>query len=97
MLKVLFADILVTCGDSNKAVLAFKCFRHYNMPLGNYDICDELCNDSANASDTFATSERLPSTDTSRTELADVPWVQDKNFQTFKNWWRSSHHDFIDS
>ena len=79
--KVKFADVSVSCGDSNRAIIAFECFQHYNMPLGNYHICDALIKDSDVIS--------CDSCSHSLSASPDVEWTTDENFQRFKRWYRS--------
>lgn len=81
--RVRFADVLVSCGDSNQAVHAFECFQHYNMPLGNYEICDELIKDS---------DQNDPDHDSRSSHSAEdnLDWVCDKNFQRFKCWYKQT-------
>lgn len=85
--KVKFADVSVSCGDSNRAIHAFECFRHYNMPLGNYHICAELIKDSEDSDDSDA--EQIKSEYHSSLSIShDLDWTTDKNFQRFKHWYR---------
>jgi hypothetical protein len=45
-----FQDFSVTVGDSKKVVSAYECLCHYNLPLGNYDICQDIIHDAHNYS-----------------------------------------------
>lgn len=57
--KVNFVDCSVTVGDSKKAVAAYECLRHYNMPLGNYTICSDLLQDSKNPGCNWVSDENF--------------------------------------
>ncbi len=81
--RVKFADLCVSCADSNQAVHAYKCFQHYNMPLGNYEICDEMIRDS-DSDDSDNDSHGSPPED-------HTNWVSDKHFQLFKCWYKQTH------
>ena len=83
--SVRFEDLSVSCGDSNQAVLAFECLRHYDVPLGNYKICDELIRESEKA-ERSSESGSLSSQD-------DEPWTTDKNFTRFKEWYVAERMD----
>ncbi len=85
--KVKFADVSVSCGDSSSAVHAFECFRHYNMPLGNYHICDELIKDS----DVVQINCDSCSSDSSSMSH-ELEWATDQHFQRFKRWYKARNH-----
>ncbi len=95
--KIRFADVSVSCGDSNQAIHAFKCFQHYNMPLGNYEICDELIRDSDSDSSSCHSDEELSGMETDQvghvsggSTSPHLDWICDKNFQRFKRWYKAS-------
>jgi len=94
--RVRFVDVTVSCGDTNKAVHAYRCFQHYNMPLGNYEICDELIKDSdlgglmSSGSDSSDTDHSDDIQECHLDRHDDLTWVGDENFQRFKCWYKQT-------
>ena len=78
--RVRFQDLNVSCGDSNQAVLAYECLRHYDVPLGNYSICSDLIRGTDRYSESGSDSSH-----------EGDQWVSDRFFQRFKAWYLSVH------
>ena len=79
---VRFQDITVNCGDSNQAVRAYQCLKHYDMPLSNHKICAELVRPGSEGS---MDSSGGDSDDSFCSEVRH--WRVDRNFQRFKQWY----------
>src|SRR6478609_8143462 len=45
--SVKFENFSVTVGDSKKVVAAYECFRHYEIPLSNHEICKDIIEESS--------------------------------------------------
>ena len=91
---VRFQDVSVYCGDSKQAVAAYECLKHYDIPLSNYAICDELVAVPEDDSDDSASVDH--SVNCNASSHLYVAWAHDHNYARFKAWYSANREKLLE-